>query len=437
MERKKQPQHLAKYLDKKGRPLVAVTGMGMVTSLGCGKDENWSKLTSGVSGIRHIARFPTEGLRTAIAGTVDSVPSSSPTAAGRTKSMAAVAATEALTQAGLSQCDFPGPLFLATPPAEIEWPQRRRIYEAAQGSADHGYRRLIAAARAGNFEDIAEENQFVSVADYLAGHFGTKGLPYSVSTACASGATAIQLGVEAIRRGEASAALCIGTDSSVQLEALVRFSLLSALSTRNETPQTASRPFSRGREGFVMAEGAGALVLEDLQAAVQRGATILGLVRGCGEMADDYHRTRSKPDGSAIIGAMRRAIDDACIAPADIDHVNAHGTSTPENDKMEFLSLSAVLGEHLQQTPVSSNKSMIGHTLSAAGAIEAVISLLTIQNGLIPPTINCDEQDPEITMDVVPGVARAARVRNVLSNSFGFGGQNACLVLGAYDASNA
>ena len=133
MERKKQTQHLAKYLDKKGRPLVAVTGMGMVTSLGCGKDENWSKLTSGVSGIRHIARFPTEGLRTAIAGTVDSVPSSSPTAAGRTKSMAAVAATEALTQAGLSQCDFPGPLFLATPPAEIEWPQRRRIYEAAQG----------------------------------------------------------------------------------------------------------------------------------------------------------------------------------------------------------------------------------------------------------------------------------------------------------------
>ncbi|HMN37636.1 MAG TPA: beta-ketoacyl-ACP synthase [Hyphomicrobium sp.] len=425
------------FLDRKGRPLVAVTGTGVVTSLGCGKDENWSKLTSGVSGIRSITRFPTDGLRTTIAGTVDSDLCASATAAGRTKKMAAVAAAEALQEAGSSTTDFPGPLFLATPPAEIEWPQRRRIYEAAQASAEHGYRRLMAAARVGDFADIFQENQFASVGDDLAGRFGTKGLPYSVSTACASGATAIQLGVEAIRRRETSAALCIGTDSSVQLEALVRFSLLSALSTRNETPQTASRPFSRGRDGFVMAEGAGALVLEDLETAVRRGANILGIVRGCGEMADDYHRTRSKPDGSAIIGAIQRSIDDACIAPAGIDCVNAHGTSTPENDKMEYLSLSAVLGEHLQQAPVTGNKSMIGHTLSAAGAIEAVISLLIIQRGLIPPTINYDEPDPEIKMDVVTGTARKARVRNVLSNSFGFGGQNVCLVLGAYEASEA
>jgi 3-oxoacyl-[acyl-carrier-protein] synthase II len=151
----------------------------------------------------------------------------------------------------------------------------------------------------------------------------------------------------------------------------------------------------------------------------------------CLQSFRDVHRTRSKPDGSAIIGAIRRAIEDACLAPDEIDYVNAHGTSTPENDKMEYLSLKAVLGDHLAKTPVSSNKSMIGHTLSAAGAVEAVISLLTIANGVLPPTINYDQPDPEIPLDVVPTVARQATVRNVLSNSFGFGGQNVCVVLSA------
>ena len=422
------------YRDAKGRPVVAVTGMGVVSSLGCGKHENWDRLSRGHSGIRQISRFPTDGLRTTIAGTVDDGLFAAPSAAVRTKQMAVEVAAEALDEAGLGQSGFPGPLFLATPPAEIEWPQRLKLYASLPGSGTSGYARLIAAARAGSFPDINADGRFSSVAEELADRFGTRGMPYSVSTACASGGTAIQLGVEAIRRGETRAALCVGTDSSIQLEALVRFSLLSALSTRNDAPQEASRPFSSTRDGFVMAEGAGALVLEDLGAAIERGAAILGLVRGCGEMADDYHRTRSRPDGTAIIGAIRRAIDDACITPDDIDYVNAHGTSTPENDKMEFLSLSTVLGEHLTHTPVSSNKSMIGHTLSAAGAIEAVFSLLTIRNGLIPPTINCDDQDPEITMDVVPGVARQARVRNVLSNSFGFGGQNVCLILAEFGA---
>jgi 3-oxoacyl-[acyl-carrier-protein] synthase II len=271
--------------------------------------------------------------------------------------------------------------------------------------------------------------QFASVAEHVSASLGTRGLPISVSTACASGASAIQLGVEAIRRGETNAALCIGTDSSVQLEALIRFSLLSALSTHNDEPEGASRPFSRGRDGFIMAEGSGALVLESLQAAQERGAAILGIVRGCGEMADDYHRTRSRPDGTAIIGAIRNALLDGDVDPGEIDYVNAHGTSTPENDKMEYLSLRAVLGDHLDGTPVSSNKSMIGHTLSAAGAIEAVLSLMSIERGMVLPTINYHEPDPEIPLDVVPNVARPAKLRNVLSNSFGFGGQNATLVL--------
>jgi len=418
--------------DSKGRPVVVVTGTGVVTSLGLGKAENWAKLTSVCSGIRRISRFPTDGLRTTIAGTVDFLDVTPFSAPALTMAMAAAAAEEALAEAEIGEKGaFPGPLFLATPPAELEWPQRRLLWEAHAGGELTGYKRLLAAARESRHADLQEKFQFASVAEHLACRFGTRGLPVSVSTACASGATAIQLGIEAIRRGETNAALCIGTDSSVQLEALIRFSLLSALSTRNDPPEAASRPFSKDRDGFVMAEGAGALVLESYERARARGAQILGVVKGCGEKADDYHRTRSRPDGTAIIGAIRNAIEDAGIAPHEIDYINAHGTSTPENDKMEYLSLKAVLGDHLEKTPISSNKSMIGHTLSAAGAIEAVFSLLTIRTGVVPPTINYRNPDPAIPLDVVPNEARRATVRTVLSNSFGFGGQNASLILAA------
>ena len=180
-----------------------------------------------------------------------------------------------------------------------------------------------------------------------------------------------------------------------------------------------------------MAEGAGALVLENYASAKARGARVLGLVRGCGEKADDYHRTRSKPDGTAIVGAIRNALADAGVEPDEVDYVNAHGTSTPENDRMEYLSLRAVLGERVLRMPVSSNKSMIGHTLSAAGAIEAIFSLLAIRSGRLPPTINYNLPDPEIPLDVVPNKYRDVSVTTALSSSFGFGGQNVVLVLGS------
>lgn len=178
-----------------------------------------------------------------------------------------------------------------------------------------------------------------------------------------------------------------------------------------------------------MGEGAGALVLEDYDHALARGATILGIVAGCGERGDGFHRTRSSPDGKPAILAMRDALDDAGLTPDDVDYVNAHGTSTPENDKMEAMSCAAVFGERMARLPISSNKSMIGHTLTAAGAVEAVISFMTIANGRIPPTINYANPDPAIALDVVPNTARDAKVRTVISNSFGFGGQNTCLVL--------
>ena len=415
--------------DKFGRPIVVVTGMGVVTSLGSGKADNWKKLTAGESGIRTITRFPTDGLKTTMAGAIDFVPVEPFSSTDLGERLADIATEEAIAQSAIgSKGDFPGPLFLAVAPVEVEWPQRLQLgSEIAEPEFD--YDAILRVSGGGKYTQYHRRFLFGSVSDHLAERFGTKGSPISLSTACASGASAIQLGVEAIRRGEADAALCVATDGSVNPEALIRFSLLSALSTQNDPPHAAVRPFSKNRDGFVMAEGAGALVLESYEAATARGARILGILAGCGELADSFHRTRSSPDGKPIIGCVRNALSDAGIVPEQIDYINAHGTGTPENDKMEYLGISTVFGEHAGKIPVSSNKSMVGHTLSAAGAVEAVFSLLTLEHQRIPPTINYDIPDPAIPFDVVPNKARDARVTAVMSNSFGFGGQNAVLIL--------
>lgn len=411
-----------------GQRTVVVTGAGLVTSLGVGKADNWAKLTSGQSGIHKISRFDTEGLRTRVAGTIEFIslePFNSTTLAER---LALMAGEEAVSESGIGgKGDFPGPLFLAVAPPEIEWPHRQELAAASGANGAVSYDDLLRVAS--RYPAYHERCLFASVADTIADTFGTKGSPISLTTACASGASAVQLGLEAICRGETDAALCIGTDGSVNAESLIRFSLLSALSVANDEPQAAAKPFSKNRDGFVMAEGAGALVLESLEHAKARGARILGVIAGAGEMADSFHRTRSSPDGKAIIGCIRNALADAGLAPDDIDYVNAHGTGTPENDKMEYLGISTVFGERMKEVPVSSNKSMVGHTLSAAGAVEAVFTLLTIANQRIPPTINYKVPDPAIPLDVVPNVARDVRVRHAISNSFGFGGQNVSLII--------
>jgi len=417
---------MAAARDKFGRPVVVVTGAGVVTSLGAGKDENWKKLTAGQSGIKSIERFATDGLKTTIAGTVDFIDADPMCAPVLSERMAEVAGQEAASQSGFGN-KIPGPLFIAVPPVEIEWDQRRALAKASGANGTVNYDDLLRAGP--QHPDYHSLFMFGSVADRLADKFGTRGSPISLSTACASGASAIQLGVEAVRRGEADAALCIGTDGSINVESLVRFSLLSALSTQNDPPQSASKPFSKNRDGFVMAEGAAALVLESLESAQARGAKIIGVLAGCGEMADSFHRTRSSPDGKPIIGCIQRALSDAGIEPGQIDYINPHGTGTPENDKMEALGVAAVFGERASKIPMSSNKSMVGHTLSAAGAVEAVFSLLTMQHGRLPPTINYAMPDPTIPMDVVPNTARDADVRYTISNSFGFGGQNVSLVM--------
>lgn len=407
---------------------VAVTGLGVITSLGIGKDANWTAMAAGRSGIHAITRYSTKGMRTTIGGSVDFIDVAPFSAPALGHAMARLTVIEALAQAGLGgDGPFEGQLFLAGPPVEHEWDQRMALAAKIAGGPKR-YTDLFHADLSGN-EALHADFLYATIATRLKEEFKTRGSPITLTTACASGASAIQLGVEAIRRGATTRALAIGTDGSMHPESMIRFSLLSALSTSNEIPEKAAKPFSKNRDGFVMAEGAAALVLEDAALAEARGATILGYIAGVGEGADTFHRTRSNPDGAQIVRCMTAAIADAGLTPDDIDYVNAHGTGTPENDKMESLGIERVFGARAPKVPASSNKSMIGHTLTAAGAVEAAMSLLMLQNQVLLPTINHEIPDPTISLDVVPNKARPAKVRHILSNSFGFGGQNVSLVI--------
>lgn len=408
---------------------IAVTGIGILTSLGEGKAENWRRLSAGESGIHRLTRFPIDNLRTTIGGSVDFLPVDPLDNSNFSFEMARRAAREAIEESGIGPVGrFPGEMFLAAPPIDLEW--SRRMALADRREATTCYAQLLEIAAEGA-EEIHRSTINGGIAARMMAEFGPQGSPITLSTACASGASAIQLGVEAIRRGSCDTALCIGTDGSIQPEALIRFSLLSALSMANDEPAKAAKPFSKNRDGFVMAEGAAALVLEDPDKAKARGAAILGYVLGCGEAADTFHRTRSNPNGAAIVRCMREALADAGLGIENVDYINAHGTGTPENDKMEAFGIQQLFGDRATKIPLSSNKSMIGHSLTAAGAVEAAFSLLTMQHALLPPTINHHQPDPAIPLDVVPNEARPAKPRTVLSNSFGFGGQNVSLLLGA------
>ena len=386
------------YRDARGRPLVAVTGIGVVSSLGQGQAETWAAMIAGRSGIHAIDAVPDRGPahahrrdggfpRHRAAGRPAPV-GALRRGGGRGGCRAGRASARRGTFRG--RCSSRSRRSRWNGRSGRPWPRPRAATDRSITPGCSG------PLRRGGSMPWHDLFIFGTVADRIADRFGTKGSPISLSTACSSGATAIQLGVEAIRRGETAAALCIGTDGSVNPESLIRFSLLSALSTRNDEPE-------RGLEAVL--EGSGRL--RDGRgrrragpggfrgSAVARGATILGYVLGCGEKGDGFHRTRSSPDGAPIIAAIRASLDDAGLDADAIDTVNAHGTSTPENDKMEALGLGAVFGDRTGAVPVTSNKSMIGHTLTAAGAIEAAVSLLTIRHGRVPPTINHRVPDPD------------------------------------------
>jgi len=414
---------------------VAITGLGVLTALGQGLEENWRRLVAGHSGIHRISRFPTDNLRTQIAGTVDYLDGEPVTTPALSRRLGRIAVREAIEASGIGEPGrFPGELFVAAPPIEHDWRSRRELAHVPSPAKNSPYVRGGGRTPNRPRPDLFVDFTNGTIADRLAEEFGTQGSPITLTTACASGATAIQLGVEAIRRGSCQAALAVGTDGSIQEEALIRFSLLSALSSANEPPEKAAKPFSKDRDGFVMAEGGAALVLEDPDHAKARGARILAYILGCGEAADTFHRTRSNPNGQAIIRCMSGAIEDAGLEPADIGYINAHGTGTPENDKMECLGIEQVFGARSSTVPVSSNKSMVGHTLTAAGAVEAAFTVMTLIDGVLPPTINYDNPDPDLELDVVPNEKREARVEFALSNSFGFGGQNVSLLFGSAES---
>jgi len=411
------------------RPDVCVTGMGIATSLGLGKEENWVALAAGRSGVRAITRFDTRGLRTIIGATIDYRDLADLPFVCRTEEIAKMVLGEALDQAGLPKGDVRAPLFVGIPPAEMSWRQRLALVLEAGMRLPINYEALIATTRGGEYANLHERYLLGGITTRLAEQFGASDAPVTVNTACATGATCIQLATEAIRRCETDLALVVAADASIVPDTIVRFSLLAALSMSNDPPEKAAKPFSLDRDGFVLGEGAAALVLESDRSARARGRLPLGYVTGLGESADTYHLTRSTPDARAVIEAMRNALSDAAVGADDIDYINAHGTGTPENDRIEYLAVKAIFEDRANSVPISSNKSMIGHTMSAAGAVEAVVSLLAMQHGVLPPTINYQNPDPDLALDVVPNHAHACELRHVLSNSFGFGGQNVCLVL--------
>ena len=407
---------------------VVITGLGLVTPLGIGVDETWTALTEGKSGIGEITQFDTTDFTTKIAGEVkgfiaeDYLPKKD---ANRTEKFIAysVAAARMATENArltidatngprigvITGCGLGGLEMLETTAHTVREKGPKRC-------SPFFIPRLIGNMAPG----------MISI------HLGAKGPNISIATACAAGAHAIGDACNTILRGQADAMITGGVESVITQTCIAGFNAMKALSTRNEAPQKASRPFDRDRDGFVVGEGAGILILEELNHALERDAPILAEMVGYGQSGDGYHMTSPAPDGDGMIRCMRAAIEDAGISPDDLDYINAHGTSTPLNDLYETRAIKAVLKDKATSVPISSTKSMTGHLLGGAGGIEGAFTVLAIQNGIIPPTINLDNPGEECTLDYVPNVARKSEIRFALSNSFGFGGTNASLIFKRY-----
>ncbi len=424
------------------RRRVVVTGMGVVNPMGHSVDELWEGLKNSRSGVAEITIFDAQQFPTKIAAEVKNWCISSVgedaeawKLRGRHSRFAAGAARQAVEASGVLD--------------SIHDPTRFGVYlGSGEGGQDFaGFSQMMAAALKNEELDLAEftrkglelldpaaelEQEPNMPAAYLAGMFNAQGPNCNCLTACAASSQAIGEATEIIRRGDADVMISGGAHSMIHHFGVTGFSLLTALSRSNDEPTKASRPFDRLRNGFVLGEGGAMVVLEELQRARARGAVIHGEVLGYGSTADAFRITDIHPDGRGAIGCMRMAIADAGLQPEQIDYVNAHGTSTTVNDKVETKACREVFGERAQSTPVSSTKSMMGHLIAAAGATEMIVCLKAIQDNLLPPTINYENPDPLCDLDYVPNQAREAECRHVLSNSFGFGGQNISLVVGQY-----
>jgi 3-oxoacyl-[acyl-carrier-protein] synthase II len=419
---------------------IVVTGMGMVSPVGRDLEASWAALQEGRSGVGTITLFDAETFPTRIAAEArnfrlsDYIPD-----AGRwdehcrNSQFALAAAQMAIHDSGLeSYKDLDRTrfgIYLGSGEGQQDFP---RFVDLVNRSARDG--KVDTAAFTGlgikNLHTIHEAEQEAGTpAGHLASVFGARGPNSNCLTACAASSQAIGEAFEMLRRGDADVMLSGGTHSMIHPFGVTGFNLLTALSTRNDEPTRASRPFDRDRDGFILGEGAGMVVLEELEHARKRRATIHGEVVGYGSTADAFRITDSHDEGRGAIACMREALADARLSPDAVDYINAHGTSTDVNDRIETLAIKKTFGDGAYEVPISSTKSMMGHLIAAAGSVEAIVCLLAIRDGVVPPTINLDNPSPDCDLDYIPHVARRQKVDVALSNSFGFGGQNIALIL--------
>lgn len=413
----------------RSRREVVVTGLGLITPVGIGVQTSWKALLSGVSGGGRVTHFDlSDDYPTRIACEVKGYDPSDILDAkeirryDRFAQFAISAAAEAMSHAGLE----------GTPPAAIDADRFGVIIGSGIGGIGtfEEQCRLLIERGPGRVSPFFVPMFIPDIASGLVSiRYGARGPNYCTVSACASSAHAIGDAFRIIERGDADVMIAGGTEATITPLTMAGFAAMKAMSTRNDEPETASRPFDATRDGFVMGEGAGCLVLEAREVAEARGARILGSIAGFGMSADAYHITSPAPGGVGAQAAMRLALADAGASASEVDYVNAHGTSTPHNDKSETEAIRTVLGERAEEIVVGSTKSMTGHLLGAAGAVEAVISVMACLEGKVPPTINLRNPDPDCTLDYASDGARDLDVGLVLSNSFGFGGHNACIAI--------
>ena len=419
------------------RRRVAITGIGMVTPTGNDAPSTWTALQAGRSGLGLIRSFDARGFSTRIGAEVKDFDPADVIGhskrlkfASRSHGFALAAATEALTDAGIrpnadTSCRWGcsvGAGMMAMPFNELQ-----AVHAAAAKDGELTPEVLWTDAYPADPVAFCRNQSNAGIA-LLVQHFGIRGFSTAVHTACASGGQALGTALKAMRRGLVDFMLAGGFDSMLNPIGLSAFCLLGALSTDNETPERASRPFDLTRNGFVLGEGAGFLVLEDWDTATARGARIYAELAGDGNSLSSYRITDSPPDGDGPIQAMRQALDDAGVNAEEVDYVNAHGTSTLMNDRSECVALRTVMGSHIDEVSVSSTKSCMGHLIAAAGAVEAGICALAIRDGIAPVNANLQEQDPECAVRLVRDESEKRRIRVAMSNSLGFGGSNSCLV---------
>jgi 3-oxoacyl-[acyl-carrier-protein] synthase II len=407
---------------------VVVTGIGVISPLGLDVSSTWQDLVSGKSGVDHITQFDSAPFETKIAAEVKNFDPA-----------------QYIDHKEMRRMDRFVHFAVA---ASLQAVEQARLTIDASNSEGIG---VIIGAGFGGLGTLLSQQEVLKergpdrispflvpmmIADMAPGQvsiqLGAKGPNFCTTSSCASGSDAIGESFELIRRGDAQAMITGGTEAQIIPLTVAAFNAARALSTRNHEPQKASRPFDAERDGFIIGEGAAVLILESLPFATKRGASILAEIAGYGATSDAYHITQPTEGGEGGVRAIRIALKKAGLEPGDIDYINAHGTSTPLNDKHETMALKTAFGEYAYRIPVSSTKSMLGHLLGAAGAIEAAICVLTIQHGVIPPTINLTSPDPDCDLDYVPNVARQAKVDTALSNAFGFGGHNSTLIFRRY-----